>query len=423
MDEEKISLLDENIAKIKEDVSSGNEFPEELLEIVNYSPEQAIILGHNQPDPDCIAMSAAMRHILRQNDIDSKIFYTGEVNNYMNKQLFTDLDLRNNLLFRVNDIVSSNKRSDLEDALKAIRHTVILDTQSPELQVNFFKYMNPKTFIDHHAHSNGSDSKDQDDVFNLVIPSGAGTSILLDYMRQKDYDLSASELSTLRILSYLGMKTDTNNFHRKRMTGLDHTALEYLIGFMNDDDYKSVEKISDPKLPPSVMGELGKALSFSSKNVYGGKVVIYPVPEIIESDTDTSLVPYLADELFERKKHLGADAVIVYGMVATESGKEKNVKVIASGRSIDSTIDVRTIFEEAFYSWKMEDESQDDDNIPIYSKKLSSGGRKTPEGATVAGATVSHPEYNQHVVLENIWPEISSMYKKRILEASGIKEE
>ena len=61
---------------------------------------------------------------------------------------------------------------------------------------------------------------------------------LLDFIRQKEFDLKDADLSYLRIAAYHGLETDTNNFNEQNMGPLDIKAKEYLEQFMTKEGKK-----------------------------------------------------------------------------------------------------------------------------------------------------------------------------------------
>jgi nanoRNase/pAp phosphatase (c-di-AMP/oligoRNAs hydrolase) len=382
----------------------------EKLKTVKGIDEVAIFL-HDRPDPDAMGSALLLSYILQQEGVDSQIIYSGDIQNYQNKQLLTDLDL-SSLMKKTGNIAKSTKYSGLEDYLSSVRFSVILDTEDITKQISHYKLLNPAVIIDHHISSNGKTtkkgSKKSDEKGPLVIKkhTGANVTILLNYMKDENYDLSGDDNIALRITSYFGMKTDTGGFDPQKMTKADREAKEYLELFMTDSDFKKLDNIENPTLPKETRAIYHKA----SLDIIEGRVeliddrlILYEIPEIIK---DTNLVPFLAEALYKERKQNKAEAVIVYGLVDSEEDGERKIQVMASGRSNDLSLDVREVFQDTFYH-----------SMPGDGKHFQfSGGRKSGESSTTAGATGMMWDYLEmdpdHIALD--WSSKSRLYRNRI---------
>jgi len=354
-----------------------------------------------------MASALLFSHILTHSGLSSKIVYSGDVHDYQNKQIVTDLDFRN-LMIKTKDIDTSPIYPKLEEYLKTIKYSVVVDTENPENQVSYSNYLNPFAIIDHHEHTNHKTSGVN--TLKLFKKSGACVSILIDYLKNKGYSLESEELSSLRIISYLGLKTDTLNFDRKKMTPVDEQAKNYLVEFLTDQDYTTIDNIENPLLPRETLKAYSRAMVeiLEGNHLLADRLVLYEVPEIIKKDV--SLVSYLANRLYEERKQLKANSVIVYGLVDTSEIGERKIEVIASGRSDDSSLDVREVFDATFYH-----------TLPDGKRLQFGGGRKT-QGTTTAGATGilrEYLEYNDEE-MKAAWQLQSKLYERRICKALGI---
>ncbi len=380
-------MTDEEVSLLEEKIESAGKKAEKESDVV--------VFVHDRPDPDAVGSALCMKNILSEKDVDSVIHYSRESHNYQNQALFTELQLRNELI-RTGSIANAETQSGLEDYLKAIKFSIILDTENFERQMlGTYRFIKPDIIIDHH-NLNGK----IDDALLINKKSGACVSILLEYMqnRKSEFPLEGKENQALRITSYLGIKTDTANFDEKRMTDLDYKAKEFLEDAMTEDDFEKITRIENPKVPRATRVAYGKALA--EHDFLGDKLIYYAIPNLI---SDTALPSYIAERLFA--ENIG-DAVLVMGAADTTEDNQRNLEVVASGRSRDSSIDIIDVFANSFYK------------IADNGKRVAySGGRNSVNDITIAGASIPFPDHAEHTKeeLSSFWDLHTTKYKKRIM--------
>lgn len=343
------------------------------------SPDNILFnLGHDKPDPDCMASMMAEAKICDTMDIHQTALYNRDSGFYQNLAMMNLLNLKSNsILTRAGSMLKSEGDADFEAKMKANHNLVLTDVSFISDQFPHSEHLKPSLIIDHHDINGNSNGLK---ILRIKPDAGANSSFYINYFMKKGIPIDSPEDSALRVASYYGIETDTANFLDDLMKPLDKEAKMYLESILTDEDEEMLAQIRNPgNVALSVKRAYGLALS-NLKTYLDGKLAVYIVPEIKKKES--GLVPYITDRLFTQDKI--ADSVIVFGASDVEEDGKRYIELIASGRSIDPIIDVVDIFGETFYT-------NDEQNR----RRRRSGGQ-SGGGFSRAGATVPLSYYVDH---------------------------
>ncbi len=396
----RFSEFEHAINKLVKSVKSeepDEDFPESLAQKVYIRP-------HNKPDPDAISSSIALATILSLYEVESGIYFHRESPFFQNQAMNNLLDLKTTSnITRLGTLSKKIGKSELEKILASNRHAVLLDSGGLFSDSPDYKFIHPELIIDHHSKNNSNSGKK---ITKITPKIGANVSLFINYLTHISVPLSEPEHQNLRISAYYGIETDTSNFMQELMTQEDLEAKETLESVLTDEDKNILYKIRHPSIDRSIKRSYGKAL-FKHEIYSGDKLVVYCVPGLM---TDGGVVPYIADKLF-REEQLGK-AVVVYGISDNTEDDNRYLELVASGRSLDSTINMPELFEETFYTKGDEGKRE----------QFSGGTSIAQTGFSKAGATIPLPEFEDYSKedLEFIWPTLAKKYNSRITKKYDI---
>jgi len=222
-----------------------------------------------------------MSHILSKYGLGSRIIYSKDSYDYENKEMYGVCELKK-YMTRTAKIANELTEVGLQDYLKSIKYSIVLDTQDPNELLSYYNLIKDSVilYIDHHEHINNEENNEST-IKLYKDKAGATVSILLDYMTQKEYDLKDPELSNLRVTAYRGLETDTNNFNEKSMSQVDIKAKEYLEQFLTDEDFGKIEKIKNYVVNEKMEMALYRALG---EREIRENLILYIIPEVIKND-------------------------------------------------------------------------------------------------------------------------------------------
>jgi nanoRNase/pAp phosphatase (c-di-AMP/oligoRNAs hydrolase) len=213
---------------------------------------QALILPHNDPDPDSIASAIALRYLLEQQlGIKSHVAYNGIVGRAENKALVGYL----------NDPMELLDSSDLQ----AIRPIALVDTQ-PGAGNNALLPSTPAAIVlDHHPLREDTAKA----VFADVRPDmGSTSTILTEYLQAAEIE---TPMSVATALLY-GIKTDTLGLAR----GASPADVKAYFYLQTRADVEALAEIEQAQLPVEYFQQLDSALH--AARIYGDVVVCYVGP-------------------------------------------------------------------------------------------------------------------------------------------------
>ncbi|MFN2242316.1 MAG: DHH family phosphoesterase [Anaerolineae bacterium] len=213
---------------------------------------QALILPHNDPDPDAIASALALRYLLEQRlGIQGHIVYNGIVGRAENKALVRYLNYPMERL----------DRSDLQ----AIRPIALVDTQPGAGNNALLPWIQAAIVLDHHPLREDTANA----VFADVRPKiGSTSTMLTEYLQTAEIEPPTSLATAL----FYGIKTDTLGLARGASPA-DVNAYFYL---QTRVDVEALAEIEQAQLPIEYFQQLDSALH--AVRIYGKVVVCYVGP-------------------------------------------------------------------------------------------------------------------------------------------------
>lgn len=226
--------------------------------------EEIIILSHSYPDPDSMASSLGLKHLLKLNGIKSQIYYSGEIDRPMNKAMKNVLKL--NLVQIPNgDRISGN--------------IICVDCTENNAQMTG----TPIFVIDHHKVKSGA--------VNQIIDSSYGACATMVYKLLKEYGFQVGEeTKNLVTALLLGIKTDTRDLLSEATSPEDFKIYEEL-GVVADRE--AIRKIMNFNLPRYSF-DLRTAL-YKEGNTYENNGIFVGGLGFIESDQKGVLSMYSED--------------------------------------------------------------------------------------------------------------------------------
>jgi nanoRNase/pAp phosphatase (c-di-AMP/oligoRNAs hydrolase) len=210
---------------------------------------QALILPHNDPDPDAIASALALRYLLEQKlGIQGHIAYCGIVGRAENKALVRYLN------YPMEHLDSS--------ALQEIRPIALVDTQ-PGAGNNALLPQTPVDIvIDHHPLRENTARAAFADVRPKI---GSTSTILTQYLQAAEIEPPPSLATAL----FYGIKTDTLGLAR----GSSPADAEAYFYLQTRIDVEALAEIEQAQLPVEYFQQLDSALH--AARIYDNVVICY----------------------------------------------------------------------------------------------------------------------------------------------------
>ena len=223
-----------------------------------------LILTHDNPDPDCIASSAAMKFLLREErGLEATTAYSGIIGRAENRAMVRLLDLP---MKHVSQIEFADYRYiALIDAQPRTGNTAV----PADREVNIV--------IDHHPLR---DQTTQSDFYEVAPELGATATLLTEYLRLLKLDIPR-DLATALLYA---IRSETQDLGRE-VCETDLTAYEFLVPL---SDPAKLSVISRPPLERSYFTQLATALR---SLLVGRHTAVCRMGEV----NDPDFVPEMAD--------------------------------------------------------------------------------------------------------------------------------
>lgn len=199
-----------------------------LDRLVHYAKghRRAVILTHDNPDPDSIAAGVALAHLLQHlADVEAIVAYGGIVGRAENRALIRVLKLPVVPIARV-----------VFDEFDLV---CMVDTQPEQGNHSLPARVFPDVVIDHHPERPDSHLAPIADVGG---PIGATSTVVADYFRASGLDMPPEIATAL----FYGIKADTRDLGRQT-TRPDVDAYLWLFPMVDKD---ALGQIEHPRLPP-----------------------------------------------------------------------------------------------------------------------------------------------------------------------------
>lgn len=163
------------------------------------------IVMHASPDPDAVGSAMGLRSILRQNDIESIMVYSGEISHPQNKTIVNILN--------VPIIKNSPKNGHIDVCVDCTERNSIAEE--------------PLLVIDHHK-------LDSEAKYKIIDSSyGSNSTIIWELMRDMQL-IDDDDIDTFTAL-LLGVRTDTNDLISENMSKGDFVAYQELLDLSDKD--------------------------------------------------------------------------------------------------------------------------------------------------------------------------------------------
>ena len=238
----------------------GASTKEKLDRLVEYARahKRALILTHDNPDPDSIAAGVALAHLLdKLAGVEAIVAYGGIVGRAENRALVRVLKLPvvpvSRVVFDEYDLIC------------------MVDTQPEQGNHSLPARHFPDIVIDHHPERPDSHLAPIADVGS---PLGATSTVLAEYFRASGLAMPAPVATAL----FYGIKADTRDLGRQT-TPLDVDAYLWLFPMVDKD---ALGQIEHPKLPADYYRLYHVAIERA--HVYEDEVVICDLGEIYTPD-------------------------------------------------------------------------------------------------------------------------------------------
>lgn len=218
--------------------------------------DRVLILPHNDPDPDAIASSLALKYLLAQKlKVPSEVVYRGIIGRAENKALV--------------DYLGSPLRHMADSKWGPKTAIALIDTQVGAGNNALPPDVNPAIVIDHHPARFTSPSKPPAQAARAFIDIrpqvGATASILTDYMKTTGI-IPDNRLATAL---FYGIKTDTMGLGRS-LSQTDVAAYFYL---QPQVDVEALVQIEQAQVPLDYFKSFDTALR--AARIYDGVVISY----------------------------------------------------------------------------------------------------------------------------------------------------
>jgi len=275
--------------------------------------KRVAIFTHINPDPDAIGSAVGMQWILRKKyQIQSDIFYVGEVSHPQNKTMINVLSI----------VLRKSEEYDPENYQKVIAVDCTKQNIGIETDIHIL--------IDHHR----AKIKTEDYEFVNNQPVGSCCSLVFGLMEDLSVDLCEEDEEEGRSIAttmLIGIKTDTNDLLSDTTMDIDHNAYQKLAKCA---DMTKVSAILNYPLPKYLFDIESQALNSDNSKQINAALVSYIG---IISVTKRDCLPILSDKFIRME---GITTSVVFSVI------EDYVEV--SVRSKDVTLDVDDFCKRAF---------------------------------------------------------------------------
>ncbi len=299
-----------------------------LVDIIKESngKELTIFLQDN-PDPDAIASGLTLKHISKFYDVESNIYYGGDISHQKNKTLINLLNI---------DLIKAKTKEEVMQIVRSAGKIALIEASIPSKN-NILpeEGVIPNLIFDHHQVDMSSVKGDFIDIQPKI---GATSTIMTKYIRQ----LNIKPTSQLATALLYGIRTDTNGFTRNT-TSDDLSAASYLSPLV---DVSILNQLESPPMSLETLDIIGRAIR--NREIRGSYLASF-VDFINERDA----LPQAAEMMLQLE---GVNTVLIFGI--------NEDKVQLSARSKDTRVNLGLLLQSAF-------------------GKLNSGGHATMAAGTI----------------------------------------
>jgi len=236
---------------LQENISNRDRL-EKLFEIVRRK-RKVLILTHNNPDPDALASSLALKYILRTRcNVEAIIAYGGVVGRAENKAMIKNLKIA--------------IRPIIDISMKNFSIIALVDTQPDSGNNSLPKSILPSIIIDHHHPVRATSRKSP--FVDIRTEYGSTSTILTEYIKESNIHGIDRNLATALLY---GIKSDTRDLG----SGTNPQDLEAFLYLYPRVNFKALSRIEHPALSREHFKTFEKAIN---------NAVIYK--DVVVSDVD-----------------------------------------------------------------------------------------------------------------------------------------
>ncbi len=271
--------------------------------------EVAIFLQDN-PDPDAIASGLTLKYICKHCDIESKLYYGGNISHQKNKALINLLNI---------DLISIKTKEAVMEVVRTAGKIALIEASIPARNNVLPEEITPNLIFDHHQVDLRSVKGDFIDIQTNI---GATATIMTKYIRQLNLQ---PDISLATALLY-GIRTDTKEFTRNTSPD-DMNAASYLSPLV---DKNIMSQLEHPPMGLETLDIIGRAIR--NKEIRGSYLASF-----VEFISDRDALPQAAEMMLHLE---GVYTVLVFGI--------NDDKVQLSARSRDTRVNLGLILQSAF---------------------------------------------------------------------------
>lgn len=299
-----------------------------LVDIIKESNGKALtIFLQDNPDPDAIASGLTLKHISKFYDVESNIYYGGDISHQKNKTLINLLNI---------DLIKAKTKEEVMQIVRSAGKIALIEASIPSKN-NILpeEGVIPDLIFDHHQVDMSSVKGDFIDIQPKI---GATSTIMTKYIRQ----LNIKPTSQLATALLYGIRTDTNGFTRNT-TSDDLSAASYLSPLV---DVSILNQLESPPMSLETLDIIGRAIR--NREIRGSYLASF-----VEFINERDALPQAAEMMLQLE---GVNTVLIFGI--------NEDKVQLSARSRDTRVNLGLLLQSAF-------------------GKLNSGGHATMAAGTI----------------------------------------
>ncbi|GAX60768.1 exopolyphosphatase-related proteins [Candidatus Scalindua japonica] len=271
--------------------------------------EMAIFLQDN-PDPDAIASGLTLKYICKYCDVESTLYYGGNISHQKNKALINLLNM---------DLISIKTKEAVMEVVRSAGKIALIEASIPSRNNVLPEDVTPNLIFDHHQ---VDISAVKGDFVDIQTNIGATSTIMTKYIRQ----LNLKPDTSLATALLYGIRTDTKEFTRNTSPD-DLNAASYLSPLV---DNHIMSLLEHPPMSLETLDIIGRAIR--NKEIRGSYLASF-----VEFINDRDALPQAAEMMLQLE---GVYTVLVFGI--------NDDKVQLSARSRDSRVNLGLILQSAF---------------------------------------------------------------------------
>ncbi len=283
-----------------------------LVDIIKQSngKELTIFLQDN-PDPDAIASGLTLKHVSKFCDVESKIYYGGNISHQKNKTLINLLNI---------DLIKAKTKEEATQIAKSAGKVALIEASIPSKN-NILpeEGVIPDLIFDHHQVDMSSV---RGEFVDIQPKLGATSTIMTKYIRQ----LNIKPNPQLATALLYGIRTDTNGFTRNT-TSDDLGAASYLIPLV---DVNILSQLESPPMSLETLDIIGRAIR--NREIRGSYLASF-----VEFINERDALPQAAEMMLQLE---GVNTVLIFGI--------NEDKVQLSARSRDTRVNLGLLMQSAF---------------------------------------------------------------------------